>query len=98
MNIMSWHKAGFTERMANIMLAGAVLVTDDSTYLRGRYDENDMLIFKLDQCEKLPQRIAELLADDEKQRCIAQNGKKKTRCAHTWGKRAQEFLELLNNR
>ena len=84
--------------MANIMLAGAVLVTDDSTYLRGRYDENDMLIFKLDQCEKLPQRIAELLADDEKQRCIAQNGKKKTRCAHTWGKRAQEFLELLNNR
>ena len=53
---------------------------------------------KLDQCEKLPQRIAELLADDEKQRCIAQNGKKKTRCAHTWGKRAQEFLELLNNR
>lgn len=98
LNIMSWHKAGFTERMANIMLAGAVLVTDDSTYLRGRYDENDMLIFKLDQCEKLPQRIAELLADDEKQRCIAQNGKKKTRCAHTWGKRAQEFLELLNNR
>ena len=98
LNIMSWHKAGFTERMANIMLAGAVLVTDDSTYLRGRYDENDMLIFKLDQCVNLPQQIAELLADDEKQRYIAQNGKRKTRYAHTWGKRAQEFLELLNNR
>ena len=37
LNVMAWHKAGFTERMADIMLAGAVLVTDDTAFLRGRY-------------------------------------------------------------
>ena len=44
LNIMSWHKAGFTERMANIMLAGAVLVTDDTRYLEGRYENGKDLV------------------------------------------------------
>lgn len=32
LNVMSWHKSGFTERMAGIMMAGAVLVTDNTGY------------------------------------------------------------------
>ena len=96
LNIMSWHKAGFTERMANIMLAEAVLVTDDTAYLNGRYNENDMLVFQLNQLEKLPSKIQKLLSDDKKRSEIAENGRKKTREAHTWQKRAQSFVDFLS--
>jgi len=96
LNIMSWHKAGFTERMANIMLAEAVLVTDDTAYLNGRYNENDMLVFQLNQLEKLPSKIQKLLSDDKKRIEIAENGRKKTKEAHTWQKRAQSFVDFLS--
>lgn len=97
LNVMSWHKGGFTERMANIMLAGAVLVTDDTTYLKGKYDENDMLVFRLDELECLPEQINKLLEDDEKRQRMAQNGLEKTKREHTWEKRAEQFLALLSD-
>lgn len=98
LNVMSWHKSGFTERMAGIMMAGAVLVTDDTRYLKGRYEEEDMLIFQLSDLEKLPEKVKGLLADEEKRQRIAENGRRKTICEHTWEKRAEQFLELLRDR
>lgn len=98
LNIMSWHKGGFTERMANIMLAGAVLVTDDTTYLHNRYDAEDLLVFRLKDREKLPQQIKQLLSEEPLRQQMAQNGMRKTKAAHTWDKRAEQFLELLQKR
>lgn len=95
LNIMSWHKAGFTERMANIMLAGAVLVTDETAYLDGKYDAEDMLIFRLQERDGLPQQIKELLADRVLRECIAERGREKTKKAHTWDTRAEQFLQIL---
>jgi hypothetical protein len=97
LNIMSWHKAGFTERMANIMLAGAVLVTDDTRYLAGEYGQEDMLIFRLEEMADLPEKIKRLLTDEEARNQMAENGREKTRQKHTWDIRAVEFLELLRN-
>ena len=77
------------------MLAGTVLVTDDTRYLHNQYDENDMLIFRLNKLEILPQQIMELLGDEEKQKVMAERGKEKTLRYHTWEKRAEEFLNLL---
>lgn len=98
LNIMSWHKAGFTERMANIMLAGAVLVTDDTEYLKNRYDSNDMIVFQLETLEKLPKRIKDILANEEECCRVAENGQIKTRKEHVWDKRAGEFQKILENR
>ena len=98
LNVMSWHKGGFTERMADIMLAGAVLVTDDTTYLRGRYDNSDMLIYQLDRLEQLPGQIAALLADEEQRLQMAERGRAKTAKEHTWDKRATQFLQILRER
>ncbi len=95
LNIMSWHKAGFTERMANIMLAEAVLVTDDTAYLNGRYNENDMLVFQLNQLEKLPSKIQKLLSDDKREVKLQKMDEKKTREAHTAKKRAPEFCRFF---
>lgn len=98
LNIMSWHKGGFTERMANIMLSGALLVTDDTTYLKGKYSERDLLSFQLGERETLPDKIRLLLAEDKLRRTIAENGKKKTLKYHTWERRAQQFLDILEER
>lgn len=97
LNVMAWHKAGFTERMADIMLAGAVLVTDKSAYLEGRYTQEDMVIFELDRLWELPPRIEALLADDEMRQQIAERGRSKTRKEHTWDRRAEQFIKLLEN-
>lgn len=95
LNVMSWHKGGFTERMAGIMLAGAVLVTDDTTYLRGQYDADDMIAFHLDRIYELPKQVMEMLASVEKREKMAKNGQRKTLQEHTWDKRAEQFLKLL---
>ena len=98
LNVMSWHKGGFTERMANIMLAGAVLVTDATTYLDGRYGEEDLLPFRLSERDGLSERIKRLLEDDALRQKLAENGRQKTLREHTWEKRAEEFAELLLRR
>lgn len=95
LNIMSWHKGGFTERMANIMLAGAVLVTDTTTYLKGRYNTDELLAFRLEERDKLPAQMKRLLADDALRQRIAEKGKQKTLQQHTWEKRAGQFVEML---
>lgn len=93
LNVMSWHKGGFTERMANIMLSRAVLVTDDTSYLDGKFaDGTDLLIFKLEAMHLLPGRLKEYLGQPQKLREIAENGCRKAKECHTWDRRAKEFL------
>lgn len=98
LNIMSWHKGGFTERMANIMLAGTVLVTDDTTYLNGKYTQEELVSFSLAERKKLPDRIKDLLQDNERRSTIAENGKVKTMKEHTWKRRAEQFMDILKER
>lgn len=94
LNIMSWHKGGFTERMANIMLCGSVLATDATTYLQRDYTKEDMIVFSLDAPETLSEQIQTLLQNEPLRQSIAANGKAKTLKLHTWKKRAEEFLKL----
>lgn len=91
---MSWHKGGFTERMANIMLCGSVLATDATTYLQRDYTKEDMIVFSLDAPETLSEQIQTLLQNEPLRQSIAANGKAKTLKLHTWKKRAEEFLKL----
>lgn len=96
LNIMSWHRGGFTERMANIMLCKTVLVTDDTSYLNGKFEhDRDLLIFRIDAMERLPGMIKECLNDSEKQKTIAENGYKIAKECHTWDSRAETFLKEI---
>jgi spore maturation protein CgeB len=78
------------------MLAGAVLVTDYTTYLNGRFDDEDMVIFRLDELSGLPEKIKAVLSDEDLRERIALSGQKKTLAGHTWDKRAEEFIDKLN--
>lgn len=95
LNVMSWHKDGFTERIANIMLAGAVLVTDETECIKAEYGEH-VLTFRLDEPDKLPEQIEEILSDDVRRSEITEAARLYTRENHTWDKRAEQFVEMLS--
>ena len=94
LNFMTWHKAGLTERMANIMLAGAVLLTDFTDGFSEGAGE-DFVDFKLSAIDSLPEKIKELLKNESLLNKIALNGKKRAISSMTWDKRAEELLELI---
>ncbi len=98
LNIMSWHKSGFTERMAQIMMEKAVLITDTTAYLDKNYGDRDLLAFQLEKIDSLPGQIHKLLADTALRKEIAENGWQKTIRQHTWDIRAAQFLEILHSR
>lgn len=97
LNIMSWHRGGFTERMANIMLCKTVLATEDTEYLRGRFEHGrDLLIFHTDSIEQLPAMLKKYLNNPKELKAIADRGYEKAKKYHTWDRRAEVFLtEIL---
>lgn len=52
LNTMTWFKAGAHDRIFNGMLAKAVVVTDDSTYLRREFtDGRELVMFRRQELE-----------------------------------------------
>ena len=97
LNIMSWHKAGMTERVANIMLSGAVCVTEETAYIKDHMrDGEEVVCFTLDQLADLPGKIRKLLEDPQKREKIADNAYEKALKEHTWERRAQQLAELAS--
>ncbi len=111
LNVMSWHKGGMTERIANAMLNLSVVVSDRTTYLVREYgsgedglgyrpgdDRSDdmMLLFDLEDFRDLPDRVKALLADEKKRASMADTAYKEAKAHHTWDVRAREFLEILS--
>lgn len=95
LNIMSWHKAGMTERIANIMLSGAVCLTEETAYLREHMkDGEEIVCFQLDRLSELPEKIARLLHNPKDRERIADNAYKKAMSEHTWQCRAEQLIAL----
>ena len=97
LNIMAWHKDGFTERIANSMLQKSVVVSDASTCLQEQYvDGEEIVLFDLAHLNGVPARINELLRDDTKRNTIANNAYKRAYTEDTWESRAELFLDYLS--
>lgn len=97
LNIMSWHKAGMTERIANTMLNHTVCLTDKTTYLEKHFTNGrDIVMYDLERIDELPGMIKNLLADDAKMRAIAEAGYENASANHRWINRARDFVELLD--
>ena len=96
LNVMFWHKDGFTERVANSMMAGAVLLTDETECIKSQYEDGkEMLIFELSDIDGMAARVKEYLKAPEKLREIAGNGFKRAAAEDTWDERAALFLSYL---
>lgn len=97
LNIMRGHKAGMTERIANIMLCGTCCLSDETVYLREHFtDGEDVVLFKRTELDELPGKIKYLLEHDEEREQIAAAGQKKAFLEHTWRVRAEQLLKLLD--
>ncbi|MCD7835131.1 MAG: DUF4422 domain-containing protein [Lachnospiraceae bacterium] len=97
LNVMSWHKAGMTERVANIMLSGAVCLSEETTYLHENMTAGeDIVCFKLTELERLPEIIAALLESSEVRERIASNAYRTAMARHTWRSRAEDLIELVD--
>lgn len=96
LNIMAWHKDGFTERIANSMLNKSVVVTDKSTQLNELFvDGEDLVLFDLDILYVLPEMIKHILSSNEQMEQITQSAYIKSTQSHLWLNRAKQFLEFL---
>ncbi len=98
LNVMSWHKAGMTERVANTMLNGAVCVTDKTSYIEEHFEDGkDIVLFDLGRIQELPGKVKKLLGKDNKENVwqIAIEGRKKAADEHMWSHRAKEFMKLI---
>lgn len=97
LNIMNGHKHGMTERIANIMMCGACCLSDSTSYLEDNFrDGEEIVLFDAEALEELPGIIQYLLAHDDERRSIALAGQKKARREHTWRKRAEQLLDIIN--
>ncbi len=97
LNIMRGHKAGMTERIANIMLCGACCLSDETEYLRKHFvDGEELVLFDRARLDELPDKIRYLLEHDEEREKIAAAGQECAAAKHTWKVRAKQLLEILN--
>ena len=94
LNVMHWHKAGMTERIANSMLTGAVCVSDETTYLKENFTEDEIVLYELNHLDELPAKINKILSDDDYRRKLVHNAYSKAIKEHTWRQRAEKILEL----
>lgn len=96
LNIMNGHKHGMTERIANIMLCGACCLSDETSYLKENFRVGEeIVLFNPDKLEELPDKIRYLLEHNEERQRIASAGQLNAQNNHTWRKRAEELLELI---
>lgn len=95
LNVMSWHKSGMTERVANILLSGAVCLTEETGYIREHFaDGQELVCFSLTHLEELPEKITVLLEQPGLREEIAQKGYLRAYKEHTWHCRAGQLIEL----
>ena len=96
LNTMTWFKAGAHDRIFNGMLAGAVVATDDSTYLQREFtDGKELLMFKRTELATLPERVCDLFGHMERAQEMADCGYEVAKANHTWKNRAEYMIECF---
>lgn len=95
-NVMPWAKAGFHDRIACGMLNGALVVSDETRYMREEHlNEDKLILYSLQELQEMPQKVAYYLEHLDEAAGIAQRGYQWARENHTWKNRAEQFLRIF---
>lgn len=98
LNIVPSFVEGSHERVFTAMLNGAVALTDRNKYYEKEFKEGSNIVFySWDNLTELPDRLNDLLCDQERLNFIAAEGKKVALQKHTWTVRALALLEMAKN-
>lgn len=96
LNMQPWFKNGAHERVFNAMLNGAVCLTDESVYLRERFQDLENIVFyQLDHLDAMVDKIKMILEHPLLAEKIIDN-QKKTVVHDTWRDRLDEILKEGN--
>lgn len=96
LNVMPWFKDGVHDRVFNSILNGTVSVTDKSRYLCQELPEGQgVCYYDLENLDKLPELVDELLKKPDKRQGIVENGMDKARTCHTWESRARQIIDYF---
>ena len=96
LNTMTWFKAGAHDRIFNGMLAGAVVASDDSTYLQREFsDGKELIMFKRTELATLPERIYDVFGHLDRAQEMADCGYEAALSSHTWKNRAEYIVECF---
>jgi hypothetical protein len=95
LNCMPWYKDGCSERVFNIMLNGAVCLTDVSDYLLERFQQGKEVVFyELDDMDSLRENVVWLLQHPESAEKISKCGYDTAAVNDTWQKRMEKVLSF----
>ncbi|MDO5521979.1 MAG: glycosyltransferase [bacterium] len=98
LNVMPWFKDGAHDRIFNTMMNQAVTLTDSSKYIEEQYqDKKELFYYKLEELEKLPQIVQEILNDHEMTKELIGKAYEKTNKEHTWKQRAEAIHGMLSS-
>lgn len=96
LNTMTWFKAGAHDRIFNGMLAGAAVVTDESTYMQREFtDGKELVMFSLKELATLPERVFNLFGHMDRMQEMADCGYQAAKSRHTWKNRAEYIRECF---
>ncbi|MBQ8279046.1 MAG: glycosyltransferase family 1 protein [Roseburia sp.] len=96
LNVMPWFKDGAHDRVFNSILNGAVCVSDTSKYLCEELQDGEgVCYYNLDNLEKLPYIVQDLLRNENKMQDIVAKGIGKVREKHTWDARARQIVNWI---
>lgn len=93
LNILPSFNHGIHDRVLTAMQNGAVCLTDYSSYLDAHFHNGqDIVIYRLDELEKLPHMVECLLNDPEKAGSIAARGRDKALKEYTWDLFVKKYI------
>ena len=77
------------------MLSGAVCLSDETVYLLDNTENwKDIVLYRLEEIDKIPDLIQELLRNEERRKEIAKSGYEKAMRDLSWDVRARQLVEL----
>lgn len=96
LNSCAWILAGGHERIYTGMAAGAVVVTQENSYLKETFqDEENILFYRPQTLSSLSQKITSLLSNEPKRTAMMHKGRETVLHHDTWDHRASTLVKQL---
>jgi len=93
LNVMPWFKKGTHDRVINAMLAGAVALTDGSSYMDEVFESGkDYVAYDIKNLEKLPEIVQTILCDDNME--MRKRAYEKATKQHRWIQRIEQLEKV----
>jgi glycosyltransferase involved in cell wall biosynthesis len=96
LNIMPVFPRGAHDRIFSAMLNSSISVSDTNDYIASLFEDGrDGVFFRWSDLDRVPDRLADLLADPDRIDAIAAHGRQLCVGQHDWADRARRLLKIV---